>query len=217
MGLLPGGTKPAIHQIAAAVDNLCRALVEINLSVRFDLAVMDGILALEGGGSGQGRPKPAQVILASRDLVALDSVAATIMGMESSDVPTNPIGRESGLGENDLSRIEIRGASLKDCINPFLFPGRELKKIPFIARKVYHLRENIIKPIVVNSKCTQCLKCMELCPVNAIEMNPLPQLNKNCINCFCCYENCPDDAIQLISPWYFRPLVRKRLAGLSLE
>jgi uncharacterized protein (DUF362 family)/NAD-dependent dihydropyrimidine dehydrogenase PreA subunit len=217
LGLLPGGTKPALHRIAPQVENFSRALVAINRAVRFDLAVMDGILALEGGGSDQGKPKRAGVLLASRDFVALDSVAAKIMGMEPSAVPTNTIGKETGLGECDLDRIEIRGDPLTDCIDPFLLPGREFKKIPFVARTVYRIRENIIKPAVVKDKCTQCGQCVEVCPVDAIEMNPLPELQKNCINCFCCYERCPDDAIRLTSPWYFRPFVRKRLAGLSLE
>jgi len=217
LGLLPGGTKPALHRIAPRVENFCRALVAINRAVTFDLAAMDGILALEGGGSDKGRPKHAGVLLVSRDLVALDSVAATIMGMEPSDVPTNPIGKELGLGESDLNRIEIRGDSLNECISPFRLPGREFKRIPFVARRVYQLRETIIKPTVVEESCTQCRRCVEACPVDAIEMNPLPKFKKNCINCFCCYECCPDNAIRLSSPWYFRPLVRKRLAGLSLD
>lgn len=217
LGLLPGGTKPALHQCAPHVEHFCRALVAINRAVRFDLAVMDGILALEGGGSDKGRPKRAGLLLASRDLVALDSVAAKIMGMEPLAVPTNAIGKEQGLGENDLDRIEIRGDPLTDCIEPFVLPGREFKKIPFVARKVYQLRENSIKPALVGERCTRCGKCVEVCPVGAIEMNPLPELKANCINCFCCYEQCPDNAIRLATPWYFRPFIRKRLAGLSLE
>ena len=217
MGLLPGGTKPAIHQIAPKLNDLCRALIEINLAIKFDLAVMDGILALEGGGSEKGRPKKAEVVLVSRDLVALDSVASKIMGMEPSHVPTNSIGKESGLGESNLNEIEIRGDPLSECINPFLLPGKELKRIPIVARKVYQLREKVIKPVVVKENCTLCGRCKELCPVDAIEMNPLPVLKESCINCFCCYENCPDGAIRLSSPWYLRPLIRKRMAGLSLE
>jgi len=216
LGLLPGGTKPALHQRFPELDNFCRALVEINLAVRFDLAVMDGVLALEGGGSEKGLPKHAGVILASRDLVALDTIAAKIMGMDPFDVPTNLVGKECGLGESDLSQIEVRGDTLKDRINPFLPPRGEWKKVPFIARKIYQIRQNIIKPEVVKKNCNRCLKCVELCPVDAIEMNPFPQLKENCINCFCCYENCPEDALHLTSPWYFRPLVRKKLAGLSL-
>ena len=197
------------------MDTLCRALVEINLAVRFDLAMMDGILALEGGGSESGRPKKAGVILASRDLVALDSVAAKVMGMEPSAVPTNKVGKEYGLGEDNLSRIEIRGDSLEDCLHTFLPPGRELKKIPLVAYLMYHFRQKSIKPLILDSACTRCRRCEGVCPVGAIEMEPVPHLKESCINCFCCYENCPEKAIGLSTSWYLRPVVRRRLAGLS--
>ena len=45
-------------------------------------AVVDGIIAMEGNGPLRGRPKPAGVIIGGDDPVALDVVAATLMGFD---------------------------------------------------------------------------------------------------------------------------------------
>ncbi|MBN2554347.1 MAG: EFR1 family ferrodoxin [Anaerolineales bacterium] len=44
-------------------------------------------------------------------------------------------------------------------------------------------------------RCTRCGKCVESCPVAAIEMIPFPVFRNHCINCFNCVRLCPEDAI----------------------
>ncbi len=45
-------------------------------------------------------------------------------------------------------------------------------------------------------KCTQCGKCAELCPVDAIVLDPYPQWVKDCDRCYLCDLYCPEQAIE---------------------
>ncbi|GAG46060.1 unnamed protein product, partial [marine sediment metagenome] len=58
-----------------------------------------------------------------------------------------------------------------------------------------------IKPIVNHNKCKICKKCIEVCPVSAMNLtNKFPEADrKKCISCFCCDEHCPYGAIILPS------------------
>ena len=58
------------------------ALADINSAIRPAFAVMDATIALEGNGPKSGNPKFVDKILASSDIVAIDTVQATMMGLD---------------------------------------------------------------------------------------------------------------------------------------
>jgi uncharacterized protein (DUF362 family) len=70
---------------------------------------MDGTVAGDGAGPRTMRPVIADLILAGSDSVALDSVAAKIMGFDPSSVGYLEMAALKGLGESALEQIEIRG------------------------------------------------------------------------------------------------------------
>lgn len=43
--------------------------------------------------------------------------------------------------------------------------------------------------------CTECGECVEVCPVRAITMGPLPEFGDDCFDCFNCIRLCPENAI----------------------
>ncbi|MBO8182142.1 MAG: DUF362 domain-containing protein [Archaeoglobus sp.] len=53
-------------------------------------------------------------------------------------------------------------------------------------------------PPEINENCTECGKCVEICPVNAIENFRIN--HSKCLKCMGCREVCEDDAIS-IGPW----------------
>jgi Fe-S-cluster-containing hydrogenase component 2 len=55
--------------------------------------------------------------------------------------------------------------------------------------------------MVNHDKCKVCKRCIEVCPVSAINLkNSFPEVDrKKCISCFCCDEHCPYGAIILPS------------------
>ncbi|MFN8526271.1 MAG: DUF362 domain-containing protein [Chloroflexota bacterium] len=75
-------------------------------------AVMDGTTAGDGPGPRTMRPKTKNVILASADQVAIDAVAAKLMGFDPLTIPYIRLAHEDGLGVGDPRQIEVVGADV---------------------------------------------------------------------------------------------------------
>ena len=159
---------------------------------------MDAIVGLEGDGPGSaGIPKKVGLIMASKDAVALDIVASRIIGYDPLDIKTTKYAIERGLfpSTND---VEVIGE--KDFKIDFKKPGKKSslsKKLPLpLVKFVFNLTS--LRPYVIKKKCEKCGICAQVCPVNAIELNPYPDFDrKKCVLCYCCHENCPYSAIKL--------------------
>lgn len=87
---------------------------QINKHLKPKFTVMDGTVCLEGNGPKSGRPKVCDVVLASSDLVAMDTVCAKLMGFDPEGVEHVQFAAKRGLGTSDFSRIEIAGEKLED-------------------------------------------------------------------------------------------------------
>jgi len=72
-------------------------------------ATMDGTTAGSGPGPRTVVPHDKNILLASADQVAIDSVAAKLMGFSWRDLPCIALAHEHGLGIGDPSEIEIVG------------------------------------------------------------------------------------------------------------
>ncbi len=72
-------------------------------------AVMDGTIAGNGPGPRTMIPVQKDVLLASEDQVAIDALAASLMGFDPMTIPYIRLAHERGLGCGDLSQVEIVG------------------------------------------------------------------------------------------------------------
>ncbi len=72
-------------------------------------AVMDGTTACSGPGPRTVTPYEKNIILASSDMVAIDAVAAKIMGFDPMRIECTAKAHELGLGTADIREIEIVG------------------------------------------------------------------------------------------------------------
>jgi hypothetical protein len=75
-------------------------------------SVMDGTVCGDGAGPRTMVPKVKNVILAGADSVAIDSIAAKIMGFEPMDIPYIRMCHEMGLGVGDPGEIEVIGEDI---------------------------------------------------------------------------------------------------------
>ncbi|MDP2662465.1 MAG: DUF362 domain-containing protein [Dehalococcoidia bacterium] len=75
-------------------------------------AVMDGTFAGDGPGPRAMRPHVKNVLLASADQVAIDAIAAKMMGFDPLSLDFIRLAHEKGLGCGDPSRIEVAGADV---------------------------------------------------------------------------------------------------------
>ncbi|HEY3397203.1 MAG TPA: DUF362 domain-containing protein [Armatimonadota bacterium] len=72
-------------------------------------AVMDGTIAGSGPGPRCMQPHVKNVILASADQVAIDAVAASMMGFDPLRIDYIRLAHEKGLGVGDMREIEVLG------------------------------------------------------------------------------------------------------------
>jgi uncharacterized protein (DUF362 family) len=106
-GLVIDADKRRIHQLGmfeGAVDLVCH--------FRPVFTVVDGLIGQEGVGPLMGLPVELGLIMAGRDLVAVDATAGRVMGFEAEEVPITVAAAKRGLGVLDAGRIEVVGESV---------------------------------------------------------------------------------------------------------
>ncbi|KPJ48948.1 MAG: hypothetical protein AMJ41_03885 [candidate division Zixibacteria bacterium DG_27] len=206
-GAVPGVRKAEYHKKFPKADDFSAMLVDIFSVVKPTLYLMDAILSMEGDGPSSGKPKTLGLLLASTDGVAMDAVAASIMGFKPGQIPTTKIASERGLGTDDLSRIEIIGERLSEAkAKDFKTPSNKFWKLT--PRFMIRLIEPYfwVRPAINEGLCTNCNTCVENCPMNTISADSkIPTFDyKKCINCLCCHELCPEGAVFLERSWLAR-------------
>ncbi|MDZ7836649.1 MAG: DUF362 domain-containing protein [Actinomycetota bacterium] len=83
-GAVPGYTKLGHHLRFTQIKAFTQMLVDIAQFLKPSINIMDGVLGMEGEGPGaRGTPRHIGLILASRDAMALDVIAAGFMGLSS--------------------------------------------------------------------------------------------------------------------------------------
>jgi uncharacterized protein (DUF362 family) len=78
------------------------------------LAVMDGTVCGDGAGPRTMIPIAKNYILTSSDSVAIDAVAAKMMGFDPMQIPYIRMCHERGLGVGQINEIEILGENIAD-------------------------------------------------------------------------------------------------------
>lgn len=101
-------THSRIHE---TLVDLLRIQQEIHTGV---FAVMDGTIAGDGPGPRAMRPHVKNLMLASSDSVALDAVAAKLMGFDPMSIDFIRLAHEEGLGVGNPSEINIEGIDISD-------------------------------------------------------------------------------------------------------
>jgi len=198
-GIIPGGKKAQLHTLNRSVNKFADLLVDIYQIRVPDINIMDAIIGMEGIGPTNGKIRIINKVISSDNGISLDSVMAAIMGLEPDTIELLKIAKKRKLGEIDISNIIIDG-ELK-VISGFKAPNNGLlQKIRKMA--IPHIFGfAAVKPTINHNKCRICKRCIEVCPVSAMNLsNKFPKANrKKCISCFCCDEHCPYGAIILPS------------------
>ncbi len=97
------------------------------LQPNWGATVIDGFEGMEGNGPSAGTPVASRLAIASTDYVAADRVGAECMGVDASWLGWLKYSGEVGLGQSDLSRIDVRGASIASVKKEYrLHPDIEL-------------------------------------------------------------------------------------------
>jgi uncharacterized protein (DUF362 family) len=133
-------THPVIHE---TLVDLLRIQKKIHPGI---FAVMDGTFVGDGPGPRCMTPYVKNVILASADQVAIDAVAAKLMGFDPLSIKFIRLAHDMGLGCGNPSEIEIVGDKEAAQEN-WNFEG-PFKRLTFAARMQHEIYWGRLKPFV---------------------------------------------------------------------
>ena len=197
-GFLPGAQKAKLHKAAGSPERFHEVIVNVFRLRVPDLFIVDAVVGMEGNGPASPELRSIGLILASSNAVALDSVMAIMMGCDPGRLHFLRKAKEAGLGDYDLSTIEVIG-ELKRLPDFKLPPlgGQAIFRNETMQTMIHN--RTLLRPQADPELCTGCGICVEQCPVSALTMNDdLPQVDADtCITCFCCQEICPEKAMIL--------------------
>lgn len=206
-GCIPGKRKIQWHfNSGVNHEAFTRMLVELTGLLKPRLTIMDAVVGMEGNGPGSGDPRRLDALFASPDPVALDVVAAAMVGLKPEELPVIRAAAAAGIGETALTRIQLLGDPL-GMVKHFRLPAREHLewRLPDWMRRT--LKDGLTtRPVINNRECIQCGICRDHCPQQAISGHG-PGLvidYRNCIRCFCCQEFCPRGAITVGKGWMLK-------------
>ena len=200
-GVIPGTMKPEYHYKYPNTADFADMLVDLCEHFRPRLVLCDAVLAMEGNGPTQGRPRKIGALLASGSAHALDLAAASLLGLGAEDVPTLAAAQRRGLIPPDISALSVSGElapfRVSDFAVPAMRPDTSFARFGALNRAIARLLQPY--PKLHTADCIGCQKCAQICPAHAITMQSgRPSIDrKACIHCFCCQEFCPKGAMRV--------------------
>ena len=199
-GAVVGSAKVAWH-LKAGVDRemFARMLLEIYMLRKPDLNIVDAVTAMEGDGPGNGDPRHVGLLLAGINPVAVDVIAAEVVGIPKKLLYVERVAEHLGIPGADRSTIRTSGVSLDEAkVGGFRLPHSsdvQWGLPPFLKNR---LRRHLTsRPYAIEGKCRLCGICRDACPPRAIDIRSgaLHFDYDRCIRCFCCRELCPHGAL----------------------
>lgn len=201
-GFIVGRHKVRYHTRYPLIHDFANMLLDLYLTVKPGLSIVDAVVTMEGPGPRSGRPKPAGALMASTNAVALDAACAELVGFSPFEVTTLYAAAQRNIFGYDLNSLEIKGPLEELRLNDF-DKGASRGGWSFLWRIVPAWARNIHEQLrpwpQIGNRCIQCGACLEHCPVQAIrsEKESLQINYEKCIRCYCCQEICPEGAIGL--------------------
>jgi len=199
-GSVVGAEKAGWHLKAGeSRSRFARLLLDIYMLKKPVLNIVDGIVAMEGNGPGNGDPIHRGVLLAGVNPVAVDLVAAGLAGIPADLLPLQQEAKIMGLAGTNYAELELFGMPLSNFdAPPFRLPsGMDTQfGLPRFLNNL--LKKHLTAyPVAERKKCLLCGICRDACPPAAISIknSALTVDQKRCIRCWCCRELCPHDAM----------------------
>jgi uncharacterized protein (DUF362 family) len=116
LGNILGNDKMKVHQGYPAMNLSLYKLAKV---IPPHLSVIDGFKGMDGQGPVEGDEVDFRIAIASTDFVAADSLVAKLMGFEPDKIGYLVYCRRGGLGEGDLTKINLIGEPIEKCMQSF--------------------------------------------------------------------------------------------------
>jgi uncharacterized protein (DUF362 family) len=113
-GICYGWPKNELHW--RGIDN---SIIDIALTRTPDLAIVDGIVGMEGDGPINGTPKPLGALIMGADLVAVDATCCRLMQLDPERIKYLVVGYQKKLGLLGEAEIQQLGETIASLAQPF--------------------------------------------------------------------------------------------------
>ncbi len=116
-GCVPGKTKAYQHfALGKDYDAFCRMLIGIYRLVNPALSIIDGIIAMEGTGPINGRPRRLGVLIGGVDPIACELLCCRLVNFDPRQLPIIRTAHDIGFGCGDLEDCNIVGDDYEELI-----------------------------------------------------------------------------------------------------
>ncbi len=116
-GICYGWPKNELHW-----RGIPNSIIDIACTNPPHLAIVDGIVGMEGDGPLNGTAKPVGALVMGLDLVAVDATCCRLMGLPVERIPTLVLGERKRLGVFDAAKIPQLGVPIEELARPFEWP-----------------------------------------------------------------------------------------------
>lgn len=96
-------------------------------------AVIDGFEGMEGNGPHNGTPVPSHLAIASTDFIAADRVGLAAMGINPDWLGYLIFSGRAGIGQYDLSKIDVEGATIASVERKYRLPDAINKDLKWMG------------------------------------------------------------------------------------
>ncbi|MEA2062358.1 MAG: DUF362 domain-containing protein [Gemmatimonadota bacterium] len=198
------GKQKARWHFQAGRDHLAfaRLLLDVYLSLKPTLNLIDAVWSMDGEGPSNGRVRRTGFFAACTDGLHMDFQLCRLLGVDTRRVPILTVAREKNLLPPPETGLNIIGdlpdqEQVKDfSLSPSAVP------VPMGPAFLHGILERLLsaKPWIDPGRCTRCGACFDICPADTIELTTEGEYRinlDNCIRCFCCQEICPQAAVAI--------------------
>ena len=111
-GVTPRWHDKRMYHVGVRQSHYNMMVTAQRMQPHWGATVIDGFEGMEGNGPGSGTPVESRVAIASTDFIAADRVAVEAMGVDPAWPGYLNFCCQAGIGQYDLSKIDIRGEKL---------------------------------------------------------------------------------------------------------
>lgn len=118
-GICYGWPKNELHH--RGIEN---SIIDIALTRTPELAIVDGIIGMEGDGPLNGAARPMGALIMGSDPLAVDATCARMMGFRPEKISHLQLGAQRRLGHIDVTRILQAGGKIEELRQHFVPPPK---------------------------------------------------------------------------------------------
>lgn len=197
---LLGSFQARLCALSLEPRHLAKCVADVHGIVRPDLSILD--LTTVRRSLGDGELSTPGLLLAGEDAVAVDAVAARVLGLGDN----LPVAREASalrLDTADMAKISVDGVAARaaERTQPGGHWSRPPSRETSYARASRFLNNSLLRQrnVVNENACESCGECKRICPLDAISLSAdqKPRIDyRRCMDCDLCRQVCPTGAIQ---------------------